>query len=439
MPLSKCASKSYANYECSLPRTYLVPEKERIKAPPKGLWQWVLPIFQTSNSDFIQKCGLDAYFFLRYLRTLLKIFIPLAVLILPILLCSNAVHGRGPHFADRGSIYNKAPWSNVSGLDIFGWGNVRPTKVNRYWAHLVLAVVVVVYTCFVFFDELRGYIRLRQAYLTSPQHRLRASATTVLVTAIPRKWCTFEALNGLYDVFPGGIRNIWINRNFDELNDKVKQRDKLARSLESAETALIRNAKKAHIKKMKKEAKKAGKKPLVNELSITADDKGRAMADTGGLSSGNPHQVRHTVDEALEYPSNEPSRESSPAGGNKKPLVPIPVVGEGLEAVGHGIGTIGKTVFGGLKKVGKDVDDRLETTGGFVPESASSDFRANSLSESYHQPNYSGANDAAAYTEDDYRHPPSSESRRPVLQEESNDIHVPRDTFKGRQATLEKL
>ena len=430
-----------SNADCpySLPRTYLVPERERIKAPPKGLWQWVLPVFQTSNSDFIQKCGLDAYFFLRYLRTLLKIFVPLAVLILPILLCSNAVHGRGPHFADSGTIYHKAPWSNVNGLDIFGWGNVRPTKVNRYWAHLVLAVVVVVYTCFVFFDELRGYIRLRQAYLTSPQHRLRASATTVLVTAIPRKWCTFEALNGLYDVFPGGIRNIWINRNFDELNDKVKQRDKLARSLESAETALIRNAKKAHIKKMKKEAKSSGKKMSENEVSHAADDKGKAMADTGGLSSGNPHQVRHTVDEALDNPSNEPSRESSPAGGNKKPLVPIPIVGEGLGAVGHGIGTIGKTVFGGLKKVGKDVDDRLETTGGFVPDSPPSEPRANSFGGSSGQQTYNGPTDATVHNEDDYRHPPSSESRRPVLREGSNDTRVPDDPFKGMQATLESI
>jgi hypothetical protein len=27
----------------------------------------------------------------------------------------------------------------------------------------------------------------------------------------------YEALDGLYDVFPGVIRNIWINRNFGEL------------------------------------------------------------------------------------------------------------------------------------------------------------------------------------------------------------------------------
>ena len=201
------------------------------------------------------------------MRTLLKIFIPLAFVILPILLPTNAVYGRGSHFAT--GIYHKDAWTNVNGLDTLAWGNVRPTKNHRYWAHLVLAILVVVYSCFIFFDELRGYIRLRLAYLTSPQHRLHASATTVLVTAIPKKWRTYEALNGLYNVFPGGIRNIWINRNFDELNDKVKRRDKLARSLESAETALIRNARKAHLKQLQKEVRDE----LVDKNSIPKKSK----------------------------------------------------------------------------------------------------------------------------------------------------------------------
>ena len=186
------------------PRTFLVPERERTKPPPTGLLQWVLPVFRTSNAEFIQKCGLDAYFFLRYLRTLLKIFVPLAFLILPILIPLNAVHGRGSNFVSGPYSYDKTTYTNVTGLDVLAWGNVRPTKNNRYWAHLVLAVVVIVYTCFVLFDELRKYVRLRQAYLTSPQHRIRASATTVLVTAIPTKWCTLEALDALYDIYPGG-------------------------------------------------------------------------------------------------------------------------------------------------------------------------------------------------------------------------------------------
>ncbi|KAL9587159.1 MAG: hypothetical protein Q9212_000432 [Teloschistes hypoglaucus] len=353
------------------PRTYLVPERERTKAPPEGLWQWIVPVFKTSNSEFISKCGLDAYFFLRYLRTLLKIFIPLAFLILPILIPVNVVHGRGAHFAVGKFAHNNTVYNNVTGLDLLAWGNVRPDKNNRYWVHLVLAIVVIVYTCYVFFDELRGYIRLRQSYLTSPQHRLRASATTVLVTAIPRKWCTREALDGLYDVFPGGIRNIWVNRNFDELNEKVKLRDKLARKLESAETDLIRNAKKAQIAKLKKDAKKANKSTAREKgkaQTHKADGPGKDLAMRGGISSGDPHQVRHTLDEALDENSSSDSRESSRERQANR-LFPIPVIQQGVGAVGHGIDNVGRTVFRGLKQVGRDVDGKFATQGGFIPPS----------------------------------------------------------------------
>ena len=346
------------------PRTFLVPERERTRPPPKGLWQWILPVFRTTNAEFIQKCGLDAYFFLRYLRTLLKIFIPLAFLILPILLPLNAVRGRGPDFASGPYNYNNT-YTNVTGLDMLAWGNVRPTDNDRYWAHLVLALFVVSYTCYVLFDELRNYIRLRQAYLTSPQHRLRASATTVLVTAIPTKWCTFEALDGLYDIYPGGIRNIWINRNFDDLSDKVKWRNRLASALESAETNLIRNAKKANMKKVKVNAKKAGKNPSKPAELQAANESGLAMAQTDGISSGDPHQIRHTLDEALDSSSGEATREQSQE--RDKHLIPVPGLGQGIEAVGHGLDTIGKTVIGGFKKATKDVDERLNTAGGFVP------------------------------------------------------------------------
>ena len=332
-------------------------------------------MLRTSNSDFIQKCGLDAYFFLRYLRTLLKIFVPLACLILPILLPLNAKNGRGSAFA-TGVFSNTTAWSNVTGLDRLAWGNVPPDKTNRYWGHLILAVVVVIWTCWVFYDELRGYIRLRQAYLTSPQHRLRASATTVLVTAIPRKWCTVEALDGLYDVFPGGIRNIWINRNFDELSDKIKLRDKYAQSLESAETNLIKNCKKKHDEQQEKAEKKAGSKKSKAERAADEkrqNDDAQALAGTAGVSTGNPHQVRHTVDEAINDKPEGNSREASPDRGNKKHLVPIPIIGQGVEAVGQGINNVGqgisnvgKTIFGGIRNVGKEIDGRVNTTGGFV-------------------------------------------------------------------------
>ncbi|KAJ9213141.1 hypothetical protein DTO166G4_5299 [Paecilomyces variotii] len=345
------------------PRTYLVPDRERTRPSPPGLVRWIAPVFGTSNSEFIQKCGLDAFFFLRYLRMLLKIFVPLAILLLPILIPLNKVGGRDQNLENPNSV-NSTRW-NVTGLDQLAWGNVDPHHTHRYWAHLVLAVIVVIYVCAVFFDEMRGYIRLRQAYLTSPQHRLRASATTVLVTAIPQRWLSVEMLDSLFDVFPGGIRNIWINRNFDELSEKVKLRNQLALALEDAETALIKKCKKAQIKMAKVEAKKAGKsvKEVANREQEAANRRASHLAMDAGVSSGNPHQVAHTIDDALAGESTS----RLVTGDSRQKRGFMPVVGNGFDAVGHGVGKVGQAVFGEARKVEGGLDEKLARMNGFVP------------------------------------------------------------------------
>jgi hypothetical protein len=332
----------------SRPKTYLVPEKDRTKPPPSGAFRWLIPVFSTSNAELIQKCGLDAYFFLRYLRMLLKIFVPSAILILLILVPINS----------------SANNPDVSGLDKLGWTNYDRGRTDRFWAHLLLAVGFLLWIAHVVYGELRGYIRVRQAYLTSPQHRLRASATTVLIRSVPRKWLTVEALDGLFDVFPGGVRNIWINRNFQELSDKVKLRDSLALKLESAETALIRNAKTAQMKMAKQKAKQEGKqrkkesrrerkKRVAQEDAVAFD-----AADQAGISSGDPHQA-HTIHETL----GTQSREGSPAVQQHDRSFPIPVLGQGIDKVRGGLGLMtgfGKKVFDDVRNVPKRLDHNID-------------------------------------------------------------------------------
>lgn len=291
---------------------------------------------------------------------------------LPILIPLNAVGGRGTAYA-VGNGDTQA--SNVTGLDQLAWGNVRPTHTSRYWAHWILALFLICYVCFVAFDELRGYIRMRQAYLTSPQHRLRASATTVLVSSIPRKWCTMEALDGLYDVFPGGIRNIWINQNFDELSEKIQRRDKLALTLEGAETDLVKKCFKINEKKVAAENKKAGKKFTKDEQSkiqAAKDERSTQNTQGHGLSSGNPHQVQHTIQDVVDGPHDSTSDSGSETvslqgDAHHKTTIPIPIIGGGIQAVTHGLEKLGKGVIGGLKRVEKDVNETIDTTNGFLP------------------------------------------------------------------------
>jgi hypothetical protein len=278
---------------------------------------------------------------------LLKIFLPTTLLVLPILLPINKTGG-----------------SKQEGLFAFSIQNVSGSDAGkRLWAHLVLAVLMILWMFYIVFTELRGYVRVRQAYLTSPQHRIRASATTVLVAGIPSKWLTFEALSGLYDVFPGGIRNIWINRNYDELSKKVGQRDNIARQLESAETNLIRLCHKKHQKAEKKRAKELGMNKRTREEKKHDQEKddraARKMAEGKGVSAGEQHEVSEAMQDILEQERQQHENLQQQHSANN----PFGFVGQGLGAVGQGLGHFGRGVgkFGG--RVIADVDNGLTKTG----------------------------------------------------------------------------
>lgn len=176
---------------------------------------------------------MDAYFFLRYLSMCLKIFTPMAIIIIPILIPLNVSQGKGRNTIS-GVTYN------ITGLDTLAWSNLSPEKTSRYWAHLILAVGVVIWCCFMFHDELSHYITKREQYMSSLSHRLKASSTTVLILDIPKNLCNEDTLQEMYGDFPGGIRRIWINRNYTNLVIKDKLRNYYEDLLENAETNLLR-------------------------------------------------------------------------------------------------------------------------------------------------------------------------------------------------------
>ena len=255
--------------------------KDRVKPPPSNPFKWLWTVFKIQEDpDIIHKAGMDAYFFLRYLSMCLKIFAPMTVIILPTLLPLNYRNGRSTRTID-GTTYN------VTGLDTLAWSNVPPEHTNRYWAHLVLAVVVVVWVCYIFHNELMHYILKRQEFLGSPSHRLKASSTTVLITNIPNEICHTEGLMSLYDDFPGGIRRIWINRNFNALVNKDKERKRFEDLLENAETNLIRKAVKKHVKQQKQIAKReAGQSSGINGEQV-ANEMGANNTSEVDTLSGN--------------------------------------------------------------------------------------------------------------------------------------------------------
>ena len=69
-------------------KTAFVPVAKRI-APPVTAIESFKNVFTISDSELIRIAGVDGYLFLQYLQLLLRIFIPMALVILPILLPLN--------------------------------------------------------------------------------------------------------------------------------------------------------------------------------------------------------------------------------------------------------------------------------------------------------------------------------------------------------------
>ncbi|KUJ15135.1 DUF221-domain-containing protein [Mollisia scopiformis] len=216
------------------PRSFLVPVKQRIKPPHNNPFKWLFTVFQIKEDpEVLGKAGMDAYFFLRFLSMCLKIFTPMAIIIVPILIPLNVKQGKATNTI-AGVTYN------ITGLDTLAWSNVSPANSDRYWAHLILSIGVVAWVCFMFHQELIHYITKRVEYISSPGHLLKASSTTVLIQDIPENLCNEAALEELYGDFPGGIRRIWINRDFTTIVNKDKLRKYYENLLENAETDLLR-------------------------------------------------------------------------------------------------------------------------------------------------------------------------------------------------------
>ena len=222
------------------PKTYLVQDRLRVEAVPANPWKWISKIFKIKDEELKVKCGLDGYFYIRFIRAMIVIFLPLMIIIVTVLLPVNYHGGKNKRAVD---VSGEVRHFNVTGLDTLSWQNVAPTETNRYWAHLVCALLAIGWTLYRIYREKIHFIDVRQQFLASPEHRLKASARTVLITNIPTEYRSDEALKTMYDIFVGDDRTklqVWVNRDYSPLKSLIMRRRKVRHALEKEELKLLR-------------------------------------------------------------------------------------------------------------------------------------------------------------------------------------------------------
>jgi len=219
------------------PRTYLgsLRESERSPALPNGLFNWFGTFWKIPDVYALQHQSLDAYLYLRFMRMALVICFVGCCITWPILFPVNATGG-----------------GNAQQLDILSYANINhETQSKRYYAHALTCWAFFGFVMYLIMRECVFYINLRQAFLLSPFYSDRISSRTVLFSSVPANYLEEAKLR---KVFGQSVKNVWITSDTKEVDELVKERDKVAMRLEKAEVKLIKLANKARQDAIKKGA-----------------------------------------------------------------------------------------------------------------------------------------------------------------------------------------
>ncbi|GJE89817.1 hypothetical protein PsYK624_059250 [Phanerochaete sordida] len=224
------------------PRTFLPPPSKRTVDLPGGWWKWPLAITAIPTVEVLQKNGMDAYMFLRFLRLLVILFASITLISCGILIPVDVIGVSNPQ-------------SGSDTLTRLSWTNIPPGDRGRYAAHLAVVWVSTLWTVFLVRRELQHYAKTRHEFLISPGHSSLAQARTVLITNVPLELCNEHELLRWASFVPGGVQNIWIYRDTQDLNKDYKNRLKACKKLEKVSSKLIRKVVKAKHKHDKTEDK----------------------------------------------------------------------------------------------------------------------------------------------------------------------------------------
>ncbi|KUJ08233.1 DUF221-domain-containing protein, partial [Mollisia scopiformis] len=213
------------------PRTFLssLQPHERTKSLPSGWFNWMKQFWHTPDIEVLHRTSFDGFLFLRYLKVLCVICCFGMLLTWPILLPLHALGGGG----------------NTQ-LDMLTFGNIA--HPSWCYGHALLAWVFFGFILLMVGRECIFFINLRQAYLLSPFYANRLSSRTVLFTCVPTQILDEKKLRR---IFGDTVKNVWIPKVTEELDELVNEREQTAFRLEKAEIELIKKANAAYQKALK--------------------------------------------------------------------------------------------------------------------------------------------------------------------------------------------
>lgn len=204
-------TKSFRKLESS------ATEPEKSKSSFKKLFSWIPTVLFNPIEEYRDKVGLDAYFFLRFLRALTIFFLTLSVLNIPILV---PIHYQSTMSNATG---DPPPW-----LDRMNISSLVAQNSSKLVFHLILAIFAVLWFHAFLIREL-GFV-----YEVSLPLQ-RKTPAMLLVERVPESLIgnTLEVISEFESVFPRSVVDVrFLPRAFKNLRKLRKRTQKAADKVE---------------------------------------------------------------------------------------------------------------------------------------------------------------------------------------------------------------
>lgn len=134
---------------------------------------WMPQALKMSETEIISHAGFDSAVFLRIYTLGLKIFFPITVVALLVLIPVNV---------SSGTLFFLRKELVVSDIDKLSISNVRPESI-RFFAHIGLEYLFTLWICYMLYKEYDNVAHMRLNFLAS--QRRRAEQFTVLIRNVP--------------------------------------------------------------------------------------------------------------------------------------------------------------------------------------------------------------------------------------------------------------
>ncbi|CAK9321460.1 unnamed protein product [Citrullus colocynthis] len=134
---------------------------------------WMPAALKMSETEIITHAGFDSAVFLRIYTLGLKIFFPITIVALLVLIPVNV---------SSGTLFFLRKELVVSEIDKLSISNVRPQSI-RFFAHIGLEYLFTLWICYMLYKEYDNVAQMRLNFLAS--QRRRAEQFTVLVSNVP--------------------------------------------------------------------------------------------------------------------------------------------------------------------------------------------------------------------------------------------------------------